>query len=87
MSDPGTTYRTTDEVKKIRELRDPIEYVSSQLISNNFATQAELDVCSCFHSFKSYFSIFIFFIVLVFVVKLFLFLPVLLIHFPFSFRF
>jgi len=43
MSDPGTTYRTQEEVKKIRELRDPIEYVTHLLIKLGFSTQAELD--------------------------------------------
>jgi len=43
MSDPGTSYRTQEEVKKIRELRDPIEYVNNLLIELGFATQADLD--------------------------------------------
>lgn len=43
MSDPGTTYRTQDEVKKIRNLRDPIEYVNNLLVEFGWATQAELD--------------------------------------------
>jgi len=43
MSDPGTTYRTSEEVKKIRDLRDPIEYVSQLLVSLGFSTQNELD--------------------------------------------
>jgi len=43
MSDPGTTYRTQDEVKKVRELRDPIEYVGQLILELGFATQQELD--------------------------------------------
>jgi pyruvate dehydrogenase E1 component alpha subunit len=43
MSDPGTTYRTQDEVKKIRDLRDPIEYVNNLLVDFGWSTQQELD--------------------------------------------
>jgi len=43
MSDPGVTYRTQDEVKKMRELRDPIDYVTYLLTNLGFATEAELD--------------------------------------------
>jgi pyruvate dehydrogenase E1 component alpha subunit len=43
MSDPGTTYRSTDEVKKVRSSKDPIEYVNNLAIELGFATQDELD--------------------------------------------
>jgi len=43
MSDPGTTYRTQDEVKKIRDVRDPIEFVNKLLVDFGWSTQAELD--------------------------------------------
>eukprot|EP01112_Ceratiomyxa_fruticulosa_P013447 TRINITY_DN3787_c0_g1_i1.p1 TRINITY_DN3787_c0_g1~~TRINITY_DN3787_c0_g1_i1.p1 ORF type:complete len:404 (-),score=80.30 TRINITY_DN3787_c0_g1_i1:122-1333(-) len=42
MSDPGTTYRTRDEVSAIRAERDPIEKVRHLLLQNNLATEEEL---------------------------------------------
>lgn len=42
MSDPGTTYRTRDEVGGVRQARDPIEYVKKLLVDFNFATADDL---------------------------------------------
>ena len=42
MSDPGTTYRTREEVGEVRQARDPIEYVKKLLIDHNLATTEEL---------------------------------------------
>lgn len=42
MSDPGTTYRTRDEVGGVRTTRDPIDFVKKILIDNNLATTDEL---------------------------------------------
>lgn len=42
MSDPGTTYRTRDEVGNVRQARDPIDYVKKLLIEFNFATADEI---------------------------------------------
>ena len=42
MSDPGTTYRTREEVGGVRTARDPIEYVKKLLMDNSFYTAEEL---------------------------------------------
>lgn len=42
MSDPGTTYRTRDEIKHVRDYRDPIGLVKNMLIENSWATEVEL---------------------------------------------
>lgn len=42
MSDPGTTYRTREEVGGVRTARDPIDYVKKLLIDSNFYTADEL---------------------------------------------
>lgn len=42
MSDPGSTYRTRDEISQIRQLRDPVEHVRKLLTENNLASTSEL---------------------------------------------
>lgn len=42
MSDPGSTYRTRDEITSIRQQRDPIEHVRKLLLDNGFAETSEL---------------------------------------------
>jgi len=42
MSDPGTTYRTKDEVDGIRTSSDPITQIHHLLVDNEFATEEEL---------------------------------------------
>jgi len=42
MSDPGTTYRTRDEVDGIRKASDPIAQVHHWLVDNSLATEDEL---------------------------------------------
>ena len=42
MSDPGSTYRTRDEISQIRQLRDPVEHVRKLLTDNNLASVSEL---------------------------------------------
>ena len=42
MSDPGTTYRSREEIQQMRSTRDTIKLVQSQLIENNLSTETEL---------------------------------------------
>ena len=42
MSDPGTTYRTREEVQKMRSKRDTIKLIHSQLIENDWASEEDL---------------------------------------------
>lgn len=42
MSDPGTTYRTREEVGGVRDTRDPIDYVKKLLLDHSFATAADI---------------------------------------------
>lgn len=42
MSDPGTSYRTRDEIQEVRQSRDPITQFKDKLISNELATNDEL---------------------------------------------
>ena len=42
MSDPGSTYRTRDEISSMRQLRDPIEHVRKLLLEKAGADPSEL---------------------------------------------
>lgn len=42
MSDPGVTYRTRDEIKHVRDFRDPISLCKDMLVENSWATEKEL---------------------------------------------
>lgn len=42
MSDPGTTYRTRDEIAAARAERDPIDKVKKWLLEHDLATEDEL---------------------------------------------
>ena len=42
MSDPGSTYRTRDEISSMRQLRDPVEHVRKLLLEKAEADPAEL---------------------------------------------
>jgi pyruvate dehydrogenase E1 component alpha subunit len=42
MSDPGLTYRTREEVKEVRETRDPIDLIKSRITESGVATAEEL---------------------------------------------
>lgn len=42
MSDPGTSYRTRDEIQEVRQRRDPITSFKDKLIAANLATAEEV---------------------------------------------
>jgi len=42
MSDPGTSYRTREEIQDYRQNKDPIEGVRHIILKNNFASEQEL---------------------------------------------
>ncbi|KAJ0988237.1 hypothetical protein J5N97_006593 [Dioscorea zingiberensis] len=42
MSDPGSTYRTRDEISGVRQERDPIERIRKLILSHELATAPEL---------------------------------------------
>ncbi len=42
ISDPGSTYRTRDEIQGIRRARDPIDHVRTLLLEHDFADAGEL---------------------------------------------
>ncbi|ORX95685.1 hypothetical protein K493DRAFT_282611 [Basidiobolus meristosporus CBS 931.73] len=42
MSDPGTTYRTREEIQHMRSTRDPITGLRARLVENGIATEEEL---------------------------------------------
>ncbi|XP_041352268.1 probable pyruvate dehydrogenase E1 component subunit alpha, mitochondrial [Gigantopelta aegis] len=42
MSDPGTSYRTRDEIQEVRENRDPITNFKDRILSANLVTPEEL---------------------------------------------
>ncbi|KAL6912160.1 hypothetical protein ACP4OV_000965 [Aristida adscensionis] len=42
MSDPGSTYRSRDEISGVRQERDPIERVRKLILAHDLATAAEL---------------------------------------------
>lgn len=42
MSDPGTSYRTREEVQEVRQKRDPIHHLKDKIIENEWSTNQEL---------------------------------------------
>ena len=42
MSDPGSTYRTRDEISDIRQKRDPVEHVRKLLLEHDVISSADL---------------------------------------------
>lgn len=49
MSDPGTTYRTREEVQRMRSTQDPIRGLQRYIEDWGLATEQELKVRSPFH--------------------------------------
>lgn len=49
MSDPGTSYRTRDEIQEVRATRDPITSLKEKILNNNLATAEELKVLAKAH--------------------------------------
>lgn len=52
MSDPGTTYRTRDEVQRMRSTQDPIRGLQRYIDEWGLASEEELKVCYTIHSYK-----------------------------------
>lgn len=48
MSDPGTSYRTRDEIQEVRQTRDPITSFKEKMINSGLVTLEELKVHSLF---------------------------------------
>ena len=46
MSDPGTSYRSRDEVQHVRQTSDPITSFKEKIIGANLVTAEELKVSS-----------------------------------------
>lgn len=44
MSDPGTSYRTRDEIQEVRQTRDPITSFKEKMINSGLVTLEELKV-------------------------------------------
>lgn len=42
MSDPGTSYRTREEIQEVRQSRDPITHFKERMIDANLATADEI---------------------------------------------
>lgn len=42
MSDPGTSYRTREEVQEVRKHRDPITGFKDRIVTAGLATEEEL---------------------------------------------
>lgn len=45
MSDPGTSYRTREEIQEVRQTRDPITGFKERILNANLATPEEIKVC------------------------------------------
>ena len=50
MSDPGTTYRTREEIQRIRSTQDPIRGLQRYIEEWGLASEDELKVCENQHN-------------------------------------
>lgn len=50
MSDPGTTYRTREEIQRMRSTQDPIRGLARYIEEWGLASEEDLKVCSRFES-------------------------------------
>lgn len=57
MSDPGTSYRTREEIQEVRQTRDPITGFKERILNANLITPEEIKVC-----FVCFFNKFIYYI-------------------------
>jgi pyruvate dehydrogenase E1 component alpha subunit len=44
MSDPGTSYRTREEIQEVRQTRDPITHFKEKITDANLVTADEIKV-------------------------------------------
>lgn len=44
MSDPGTSYRTREEIQEVRQTRDPLTSFKERILNSNLVTADELKV-------------------------------------------
>ena len=47
MSDPGTSYRSRDEIQEVRQSRDPITNLREKILTNELSDAAELKAILC----------------------------------------
>lgn len=52
MSDPGTSYRTRDEVQEVRQTRDPITSFKEKIINAGLTTPEDLKVWCIYLNFN-----------------------------------
>lgn len=56
MSDPGTSYRTREEVQEVRQTRDPITSFKDKILNAGLAAPEELKVIFFLFGFEADFS-------------------------------
>lgn len=47
MSDPGTSYRTREEIQEVRQTRDPITGFKERVLNSNLVSAEEIKVNLC----------------------------------------